>query len=263
MAEDVLTKSWTPEELDKVGKDPHLSTLFMNQLSFNKQTIQRYPYAQRQFFVGTHRGEEMRFYATDPGSAEWFFQQRWGVKPDWLSAVGEVAFTAKKPIAATVVNIPQTTLHAPAVIFNGDCFDKAALGVILDSMDTAIKDAYAKLQLQQQKSGHPVSPESPGAKEIGLVQAIRDSLAKAPICGVKPVKPAGGPKKSPVAKIVQPTPERTPKGGGLKLPAAAKPVNGEYEQPFARVVVAATGKLKWYTDAKGRVLPQEMWPRQT
>lgn len=272
MPENVLAKAWTPDELAKIGKEKHLTTQFMNQLNFDKATIKYYPYGQRKFFVGTHAGQEQRFYATDEQSAAWWYEQRYGVKPGSITEISEGGFTSPTvtTTVATVaigkgIAIPKVKLPKPPVEFNGDCFDRGSLDIILKGVDGVISSASRTLSLEQQRLeflGRGLTPQSPGVKELGLLKATRDFLAEAPICAemAKPGKPAEKLEKRPAKALMKPAPKaKAPLSEEEQIPE--KLPEPEFRKPYVRVM-DVNRQLKYYSDARGKQLPRELWPSQ-
>lgn len=249
MPAEILNKAWRPEELGKVGKDAKISTLFMNQLNFTKDTIKLYPYDQRKLFIGIHGDQKERFYGTDKAAATWFFQQRFGVKPEKIKEATESQFTSPQLEEKKPIELPKAKLSHPVVVFNGDCFDKESLSVIVEAMDNSINTAYKTLQRIQLQTGKTIMPGYPHAKTLSTLRAIRDDLSKAPLCEekIKKTLKKPAPRKTPV---VEPPKE------------TKKPAEPVYIHPFTRVVDASTRKLKYYQDAEGKIIPRELWPKQ-
>lgn len=236
--------------LAQVGKDKHLTTQFMNQTNFDKQSIKVYPYAQRRFFLALFPGGDQRFYGTDVDSATWFATERWGMKPQAIEEISEMAYTSRGSAIGGAVAVPKVKLSHPVVVFNGDCFDREAMTTIVDAMDASIKSVTSSLQSYQRRTGRPIGGTSAGAKELGLLQSIRDSLTKAPICGTAQAKTAvkAAPVKEPVAQ----------KTAVKKQQAKKEP---EIVYPLTKVTNKQTGQIVRWEDAEGKIVPQSMWPK--
>jgi len=82
----ITVRIWSKEELEKIGKDMELTTIFLNGSTFSAEEIKHYPYHLRKTYIATWWGndEEVKFYATDDEMAKWFLSQEYTTLPAWL-----------------------------------------------------------------------------------------------------------------------------------------------------------------------------------
>lgn len=78
----ITVRLWSAEDLEKIGKDPELTTVFMNASTFSGKEIAHYPYRQRRAFIArldTQDPDEddIKVYATSPAMARWFIEQEY------------------------------------------------------------------------------------------------------------------------------------------------------------------------------------------
>ena len=98
----ITVRLWRTEDLAKIGKDPWLTTIFMNGNTFSQEEIKHYPYSQRRVFYVELDGQDpeeepIRVYATSPAMAKKFIGEEY--TGDIVSMTEEI--TRIKPVTLT------------------------------------------------------------------------------------------------------------------------------------------------------------------
>ena len=88
----ITTRLWSKDDLTKIGKDPKLTTIFMNGSTFSAEEIKHYPYAQRRKYVAVldamdENEEPITVYATSDAMARWFIGQEYNGNIVWMDEV--------------------------------------------------------------------------------------------------------------------------------------------------------------------------------
>ena len=117
----ITVRLWSDEDLAKIGKDPKLTTIFMNGSTFSEKEIKHYPYHLRKTYTAvldTMNPEEepIKVYATSDAMAKWFIGQEYRGNIVWIEEMitrtREVALRKEKPARAKKRKNPKASLRS-------------------------------------------------------------------------------------------------------------------------------------------------------